>query len=324
MIGLSALGLAPGRATASVASRGGRGGRGRGRGLCWNFRDSGTCAYGDACRFAHTNVPSPVGAAPVPYVGQGSLNNTENKVNSAYLVYLKSDLNTEFATEQAMVAGDHNCDWILDSGCTCHMCNKLEYFVDIHTCPEVKIYVADGTAHSARSKGTVRFTVDGELVELTDALYVPTFTRSLMSVKTTTRRVIRVIFGAGDTCVVRNREDAIFLQSVADAASGLYELPARAVAGGIGNLAAPVARMFESSVPTGVSVPAVILCKDDPPRASEPSEDELPVESAPLDLWHRRLAHVSTTTVKNMARYGRVLGLGLDDTTVLKSMILPG
>ena len=49
--------------------KGSKGGKGAGRDVCWNLRDTGYCRFGNSCRFSHDGAPPAVNAPPVPNDG---------------------------------------------------------------------------------------------------------------------------------------------------------------------------------------------------------------------------------------------------------------
>lgn len=78
------------------------------------------------------------------------------------------------------------CSWILDSGCTAHLCGDASLFKEISENVKGKINLANQSSSQIAEKGTVKLTVVDEqsprYVEFHDTLYVPEIRSNLVSV----------------------------------------------------------------------------------------------------------------------------------------------
>ena len=83
--------------------------------------------------------------------------------------------------------------WIVDSGATCHMCNNVVLFVELHSLKEsLQVTLGDGHTLEATGRGTVALEMklpDGttKVCKLNDVLYVPKLSYNLLSVSKATK-----------------------------------------------------------------------------------------------------------------------------------------
>ena len=108
--------------------------------------------------------------------------NTDSTTNLAGM----HSLNTKSCSER----------WIIDSGCTDHICNNIVWFhtvQDISHCKH-RITTPDGTSHKVNQQGNVQLTNN---LLLKNVLYVPEFKFNLIFVhKLCTDLVVSVIFSS--------------------------------------------------------------------------------------------------------------------------------
>jgi hypothetical protein len=124
-------------------------------------------------------------------------------------------------TARVLIKDGEKWWWIVDSGCTRHMgCNKDD-FIDMQRCATVTILVADGRMIKANYKGTVLLYTDTGVVRLEDTLYVPSFTKSLVSIRMIDKQGGSSVFGRAQ-CTARDRNaNPLFVAPLVD---GLYRL----------------------------------------------------------------------------------------------------
>lgn len=73
-------------------------------------------------------------------------------------------------------------DWVLDSGCSAHMCADRKSFTEYQACDEGSARMANGTASKIVGKGAVQFRMsDGRRVKLTDVRHVPGLRKNVIS-----------------------------------------------------------------------------------------------------------------------------------------------
>lgn len=98
---------------------------------------------------------------------------------------------------------DNLTAWLLDSGASSHMCPVKEEFQDIRPFDEpVLISIANGCELKALGSGSIPITLlDGTLVRVQDALYVPDLDRRLISISALVAKGLKVEF-EHDDCVI--------------------------------------------------------------------------------------------------------------------------
>ncbi len=123
---------------------------------------------------------------------------------------VESDESVGLVVQHALTIGT-GCQsrWILDSGATCHMCNRESYFEHIHGLDNLmKITLGDGSTLQAAGRGNVVVAVrfsDGKVKNCTlyNVLYVPGLSYNLLSVPAAARRNKITTF-TGSTCEIRS------------------------------------------------------------------------------------------------------------------------
>lgn len=113
--------------------------------------------------------------------------------------------------------------WILDSGCTSHLCSDDVLFEKIDKAAKVKLNLASDATTEVKGRGDVRVSVgcdDGhKLFEFRNTLYVPDLRTNLMSVAKITDKDCEVIFKKDRGTVVNSQGEVIM---IADRKGDLY------------------------------------------------------------------------------------------------------
>ena len=111
---------------------------------------------------------------------------------------------TAFAAfSQGMISTD---GWVVDSGCSMHMCNKACAFERMRPAKQKVIYLADGQTLAVKGQGTVRMevmTANGTRrpIYLDQVLFVPGLKNNLFSVQKTAEKGHSVRFGRGSAVI---------------------------------------------------------------------------------------------------------------------------
>ncbi|GAB2287662.1 hypothetical protein Dimus_037947 [Dionaea muscipula] len=73
-------------------------------------------------------------------------------------------------------------DWILDSGCSFHMCPNLDWFVDFNEVHKSPVYMGDNNICMIHGIGNIPLKLnDGSVILLTKVRYIPNLKRNLIS-----------------------------------------------------------------------------------------------------------------------------------------------
>ena len=72
--------------------------------------------------------------------------------------------------------------WLLDSGCTHHLCNDAEMFKFLDDTYKSKVKVGNGEAVKVKSRGTVSISTISGIKTIPDVLYTPDMSQNLLSV----------------------------------------------------------------------------------------------------------------------------------------------
>lgn len=84
-------------------------------------------------------------------------------------------------------------DWMLDSRCSRHMTPDKNLFITmIFYCKPVRI--ANGERVYSEGLGDVEVTIDGEIIKMSDVLYVPFFDSNLLSISALNQKGLAVLF----------------------------------------------------------------------------------------------------------------------------------
>ena len=171
---------------------------------------------------------------------------------------------------------DTRNEWIIDSGCTHHMCSDQEMFREYEELSaDMKVEMGDGTPLVARGRGSVALKLNqqGSQVNcvLTNVLHVPGLIYNLISVSQCVKKGKQVLF-EDDSCKIVHHGSVI---ARGKKLKNLYVLDT-----------CPTAKSFV---------------------ASEKTPDP--------DLWHRRFCHIGINNINKMIREELVNGLDIKTTS---------
>lgn len=78
--------------------------------------------------------------------------------------------------------GTDQFGWVMDSGCSFHMCSNRKYFYSYEACDRSNVRMANNTVNKVIGMGSVRFRMtDGRFVRLTGVRHVPGLRKNLIS-----------------------------------------------------------------------------------------------------------------------------------------------
>lgn len=180
--------------------------------------------------------------------------------------------------QHALSAGPTGAgQWILDSGATCHMCNKESMFADLHPLPTpLNVMLGDGRSLQAVGCGNVTLTMNlprgkRETCTLHDVLLVPDLAYNLLSVTSASKRD-KVTTFTEMRCEIRDSKSKLI-------ASGYRE----------GSL--------------------YYLDQGGPVHQACSSSDH---NSSKEAVWHRRLGHLGAQGMKALTKNKMVSGMDLE------------
>ena len=126
-----------------------------------------------------------------------------------------------------------NYDLIVDSGCTGYMIKDRELFIDMDTTMRGSVGNADASKSSVDGCGTVQLWVKDSTgkprrIELKDAMFVPSYSNNLVSVKRLNDSGVKVEFGDrprmcapdGTVFPITCRKNLFYLQTVSSPING--------------------------------------------------------------------------------------------------------
>ena len=162
--------------------------------------------------------------------------------------------------------------WILDSGATRHVCNDLQFFLRTESAQHLPaIRVGDGVTLPVAAVGPVAlYSHTGTSITLTDVLYMPKMIVNLVSVSRLADRGVNTHFGPESAVLTHDQTGTVL--DTAPNINCLYLL---------------TACMPKSPVPVSSEHNVVLTAAAAP---------------ASVELWHRRLAHMSIRNVKLVAK----------------------
>lgn len=103
-----------------------------------------------------------------------------------------------YHADEEVFTGVASKPWILDSGCTAHLCGNQQFFKQINTSTSGKINLASQASSDIKGKGTVALSVangnDIRWVEFLNTLFVPELRSNLVSVAKITDKDHDVLF----------------------------------------------------------------------------------------------------------------------------------
>ncbi|KAJ9544694.1 hypothetical protein OSB04_024401 [Centaurea solstitialis] len=122
-------------------------------------------------------------------------------------------------------------EWILDSGCTFHMCPHRSWFHTYEKVPEGVVMMGNNDSCPIIGKGTIRIRMhDGITRTLGDVRYVPELQRNLISLSTLDRNGYEFI---GKNGVVRVKRGALLMMKALRKTANLYILQGQTVTGDV-------------------------------------------------------------------------------------------
>ena len=208
--------------------------------VCYRYRDTGACSFGERCRFGHDagergeskSVTAPSDDEPI-YCARCLKSHIafypDCRIIKAFLnkhpgLYLPPHDSVQFVNIAACGQGEGEThEWYMDSGASSHMCCDRAQFVSITQCPSVVIHVATGQTCVAEWAGTVLVCHDKGQTRFENVLFVPGFTKSLLSVKVLDRQGNKIVIEKG-MAVTQDRGNVQFVARLQSGSGGLYVL----------------------------------------------------------------------------------------------------
>ena len=184
------------------------------------------------------------------------------------------------ASESSNESTGQDMVWLLDSGASSHMSGNKSLFRNMRTREPIVILTAANQAHQTCHHGDIPLEVQGVHLVIKDVLYVPDFTKNLLSVGCMTRHGVRTVFDKSGFSM-RARSGKVII-SGRMSPNHLYVFNARST---LANGEASVA-------------------------------DALP-EGSEMDLLHRRMGHVGAESIKKLKKLNGVHGLKVKSDDVL-------
>ncbi|XP_021896358.1 uncharacterized protein LOC110813493, partial [Carica papaya] len=98
--------------------------------------------------------------------------------------------------------------WVVDSGCTSHMCKNEVMFVSLDKSATGQVRLENGILESIKGKGNVAIETREGRKLITDVNFVPTLSQNLLSVNQMTNNGYSVSF-KNQCCRIHNHEDKL-------------------------------------------------------------------------------------------------------------------
>jgi hypothetical protein len=97
--------------------------------------------------------------------------------------------------------------WLVDSGASCHMTGARELFDTLtETGSDLCVELGTRAKHSVRGSNTISFRLEsGEILRVSNVLWVPELRRSVLSVSEIERKGYHVLFRYGQVLLVPRR-----------------------------------------------------------------------------------------------------------------------
>lgn len=197
---------------------------------------------------------------------------------------LKNDLKKQGSSDHNLAAGSADTllvsvsllsvygsvDWIVDSGCTSHMCCDMDLFRDIDMNFKSKVTVANGEVLKCQGLGAVSLNLNNnsDLKILPKVMFVPKLTTNLISVSQLTKSGFSVVFKQ-DNCKIIDPQGQPFAN--ATCFRGIYKLDCFS------------------------SLNCITECNVATTSANKQAQQSslAATSSVPLEVWHKRLGHLS-------------------------------
>lgn len=92
------------------------------------------------------------------------------------------------------VIDEDDTKWIVDSGCTSHMCKNESMFTYLNKALKDKVRLGNGKFEDAEGKGTISINTHLGTQYITNVVFVPTLKQNLLSVNQMTNNGYKVLF----------------------------------------------------------------------------------------------------------------------------------
>ena len=192
-------------------------------------------------------------------------------------------------------------EWYVDSGATCHMSGKRDWFNQLDEAVDSPLRMANNSVSEAQGVGDIDIELDingdPSPTVIENVLYAPTLRANLLSVGKLTDRGYQVDF-TKSKCKILGKNGEII--ATATRKDGLYKL--------------------DMSRENELNTLSVTSSTNDPPEPEMavpqvPLTTTHPTKSNPsLTVWHSRFAHLSVGGLKRLISNGMVEGLSCGDT----------
>ncbi|KAK7259271.1 hypothetical protein RIF29_24873 [Crotalaria pallida] len=96
--------------------------------------------------------------------------------------------------------------WFLDSGCSNHMCDKMEFFTDLDESFKTNVTLGDNSNMNVKGKGTVRLLINGIVHILTNVFYIPELRNNLLSIGQLAEKGLEILIKQG-ACKIYHPEN---------------------------------------------------------------------------------------------------------------------
>lgn len=104
-------------------------------------------------------------------------------------------------------------DWYLDSGCSNHMCNRKEYFVEFTEQFADNVKLGNNAILAVKGKLNVRLQINNQTQIITDVFYVPDLHNNLLSIGQLQEKGLAVLI-QHNICKIYHPERGVIMKSV--------------------------------------------------------------------------------------------------------------
>ena len=102
--------------------------------------------------------------------------------------------------------------WFLDSGCSNHICNRKEYFVDFNEQFSDNVKLGNNANLVVKGKGNVRLQINNQVQVITEVFFVPELKNNLLSIGQLQEKGLAVLIQC-NSCKVYHPERAVIMES---------------------------------------------------------------------------------------------------------------
>lgn len=170
----------------------------------------------------------------------------------------------------AFMAKTHD-SWLVDSGCSAHMCNNRDLFIELKDCNNA-ISIANDEKLDCLGKGIIQIETGNVVRKLLDVLYVPKLSHNLLSVSCLVQRGFTILFDDHGCFVYDKRSKSSGNPIIcAFKDNGLFRV----------NFGVCRSNRYSQSVHSS------LLC-----NRQEVQSAKVAAQVVPVDLWHKRLGHL--------------------------------